>query len=46
MISYNESSETNSIFNVIYSSFFSYFGDTGLDVETWTMISKIEEIVK
>jgi len=45
-MSYNESSEANSIFNVIYSSFFSYFGDTGLDVETWTMISKIEEIIK
>ena len=39
-MSYNESSEANSIFNVIYSSFFSYCGDTGLDVETWTGISK------
>ena len=26
--------------------FFSHCGDTGLDVETWTMISKIEEIIK
>jgi hypothetical protein len=46
MMSYNESSEANSIFNVIYSSFFSYCGDTGLDVENWTMISKIEEMIK
>ena len=45
-MSYNEPSKANSIFNVIYSSFFSHFGYTGLDVETWTMISKIEEIVK
>ena len=43
---YNQSSKTDSIFNVNYSSFFSYCGNTGLDVETWTMISKIEEIVK
>jgi len=45
-MSYNEPTEANSILNVIYSSFFSYCGDTGLDVETWTMISKIEEIIK
>ena len=45
-MSYNEPSKTDSILNVIYSSFFSYCGDTGLDVETWTMISKIEEIIK
>ena len=45
-MSYNEPSKANSIFNVIYCSFFSYCGDTGLDVETWTMISKIEEIIK
>ena len=45
-MSYDEPSDENSIFNVIYRSFFSYCGDTGLDVETWTMISKIEEIIK
>ena len=45
-MSYNEPSEAYSIFNVIYSSSFSYCGDTGLDVETWTMINKIEEIFK
>ena len=43
---YNEPAKTDSIFNVIYSSFFSCCGDTGLDLETWTMISKIEEIIK
>ena len=43
---YNEPPEANSILNVIYSSFFSYCGDTGLDVGTWTMINKIEEIIK
>ena len=45
-MSYNEPSKANSIFNVIYCSFFSHCGDTSLDVETWTMISKIEEIIK
>ncbi len=45
-MSYNEPSKTDSILNVIYSSFFSCCGDTGLDVETWIMISKIEEIIK
>ena len=45
-MSYNEPSEAYSIFNVIYSSSFSYGRYTGLDVETWTMISKIEEIIK
>ena len=45
-MSYNESSEANSIFNVIYSSFFSYCGDTSLDVENWIMIGKIEEMIK
>ena len=45
-MSYNEPSEAYSIFNVIYSSSFSNCGDIGLDVETWTMIRKIEEIIK
>ena len=45
-MSYNELSEACSIFDVIYSSSFSHCGDTDLDVETWTMISKIEEIIK
>ena len=41
----HEPSETDRISNAIYRSFFPYCDDTGLDVETWSMINKIEEII-